>query len=115
MPLTATHSALSDVGRRRSHNEDRYCTDPTLGLFVVCDGMGGSNAGEIASALAVETIHRHINAASQNAALPLIGPGDPALSPSGNRLASAIREANRAIYHDATRRPEWARPSSRCC
>lgn len=108
MPLTATHSALSDVGRRRSHNEDRYCTDPTLGLFVVCDGMGGSNAGEIASALAVETIHRHINAASQNAALPLIGPGDPALSPSGNRLASAIREANRAIYHDATRRPEWA-------
>lgn len=66
MPLTATHSALSDVGRRRSHNEDRFCTDPTLGLFVVCDGMGGSNAGEIASALAVETIHRHINAASQN-------------------------------------------------
>jgi len=108
MPLAATHSALSDVGRRRSHNEDRYCTDPTLGLFVVCDGMGGSNAGEIASALAVETIHRHINEASQNPALPLIGPGDPALSPSGNRLSSAIRLANRAIYCDATRRPEWA-------
>ena len=66
------------------------------------------SAGEIASALAVETIHRHINAASQNLALSLIGPSDPALSPSGNRLASAIREANQAIYREAKQRPEWA-------
>lgn len=108
MPLAVTHSALSDVGRRRLHNEDRYCTDTTLGLFVVCDGMGGSNAGEIASALAVETIHRHINEASQNPALPLTGPAAPNISPSGNRLVSAVREANRAIYRDAKSRPEWA-------
>ena len=34
--------------------------DPSLGLYVVCDGMGGSNAGELAGALAVETIHAHL-------------------------------------------------------
>src|SRR3990167_1761929 len=100
MPLAVTHSALSDVGRRRSHNEDRYCTDTTLGLFIVCDGMGGSNAGEIASALAVETIHRHINEYSQNPALPLIGQTDPTIARSGNRLVSAIREANRVIHRE---------------
>ena len=108
MPLAITHSALSDVGRRRSHNEDRYCTDTTLGLFIVCDGMGGSKAGEVASALAVETIHQHINKASQHYDLPLIGPTNPNVSSSTNRLASALREANHAIYNQANRTPEWA-------
>lgn len=108
MPLAVTHSALSDVGRRRSHNEDRYCTDSTLGLFIVCDGMGGSKAGEIASGLAVETIHRHINEASQNPAFPLIGSSDPAISFSGNRLLSAIRDANRTIHREGRRNQDWA-------
>lgn len=108
MPLAVTHSALSDIGHRRSHNEDRYCTDSTLGLFLVCDGIGGSKAGEIASGLAVETIHRHLNEASLNPAFPLIGPSDPAISPSGNRLLSAIRDANRAIHREGRRNPDWA-------
>ncbi|SPP66799.1 Stp1/IreP family PP2C-type Ser/Thr phosphatase [Nitrospira lenta] len=108
MPLAVTHSALSDIGRRRSHNEDRCCTDTTLGLFLVCDGMGGSKAGEIASGLAVETIHRHINEASQNAAFPMIGQSDPTISPSGNRLLSAICDANRVIHREGHKNPDWA-------
>ena len=108
MPLAVTHSALSDVGRRRSHNEDRYCTDTSLGLFIVCDGMGGSKAGEIASGLAVETIHRHINEVSQNPAFPLIGQPDPTISLTGNRLLSAIRDANRVIHREGRRNLDWA-------
>ncbi len=107
MPLAITHSALSDIGRRRSGNEDRYCTDTTLGLFIVCDGMGGTKAGEIASGLAVEIIHRHINEASQNFAFPLIGQSDPAVSLSGNRLLSAIRDANRTIHREGSRNQDW--------
>jgi PPM family protein phosphatase len=52
--------ALTDVGRTREHNEDNYLVDKKLGLFVVCDGMGGHAAGEVASALAVRTIHEEI-------------------------------------------------------
>ena len=52
--------ALTDVGRTREHNEDNYLVDKKLGLFVVCDGMGGHAAGEVASALAVRTIHDEI-------------------------------------------------------
>lgn len=108
MPLAVTHSALSDIGRKRTRNEDRYCADATLGLFVVCDGMGGHRAGDIASALAVETVHRHINEASQRPSLPLIGRTDPGLSPPSNRLASALCEANRVLHREGSRKQDWA-------
>ena len=47
-------AALTDTGVRRTANEDSYCVREDLGLFVVADGMGGHNAGNIASQLAVD-------------------------------------------------------------
>lgn len=107
MALTCVHDALSDVGRKRFHNEDCYGADPALGLYIVCDGMGGGNAGEVASQLAVETIRNHLHAAALDPSLPLIGRCDPAVSPATNRLASAIRLANGAIYATAAGRADW--------
>src|SRR5687767_15165469 len=46
----------TDVGMKRSHNEDAFLADPDLGLFVVCDGVGGRARGEIASREAVDFI-----------------------------------------------------------
>lgn len=57
---TLQFSAATDVGRVRDHNEDNYLVDRKLGLFIVADGMGGHAAGEVASALAVRTIHEVI-------------------------------------------------------
>ena len=48
--------ALSDVGRKRAHNEDNFLVAENLGLFAVADGMGGHQAGEMASRLAIEKL-----------------------------------------------------------
>src|SRR5688500_16660689 len=53
-------AALTDVGKQRDHNEDNFLVDKKLGLFVVCDGMGGHAAGEVASAMTVRTLHEEV-------------------------------------------------------
>lgn len=50
----------TNVGRVRENNEDAMILDPALGLYVVLDGMGGASAGDVASQLARDVIHRHV-------------------------------------------------------
>ncbi|MBX3130698.1 MAG: cyclic nucleotide-binding domain-containing protein [Polyangiaceae bacterium] len=56
----AQFAALTDIGKKRDHNEDNFLVDQKLSLYVVCDGMGGHAAGEVASAMAVRTVHEEV-------------------------------------------------------
>ncbi len=51
---------ITDVGKKRDHNEDSFLVNSDLHLFLVADGMGGHNAGERASQISVETIEREL-------------------------------------------------------
>ncbi len=62
MPLNTEAFGLTDVGRKRQHNEDSMLVDSSLGLFIVADGMGGHAAGEVASNRATEVVRQHITA-----------------------------------------------------
>jgi protein phosphatase len=85
-------AGLSDVGLRRELNEDTYEFDLGLGLLVVADGMGGHEAGEIASSIAVETVVSCIDAASsrlhQTGEMPL----------AAAMVTDAVLDANRRIH-----------------
>lgn len=54
------YASGTDVGCKRNHNEDNFLVDADLGLWIVADGMGGHEAGEVASAIAVESIHEFV-------------------------------------------------------
>jgi serine/threonine protein phosphatase PrpC len=91
-------AAATDVGRKRSGNEDSYAVqvmDPSAGrpeatLLVVCDGMGGTNAGEVASRMTVDTLLRSFE--------------EDASADTGEALGRAIQAANTAVWeHNHTR------------
>lgn len=96
--MQVAFGARSDTGRARENNEDSFALAPELNLFVLSDGMGGLAAGEVASKLSSETVIGHCREAAVNPSLPLIGEHLDGLSTSSNRLASAIRTANRVVY-----------------
>jgi len=97
--------ARTDVGRVRSNNEDCYRLVPALNLFVLSDGMGGEAHGEVASALAVETIAVHCLETANNPSTPLLGEPRADLSDKTNRLASAVHLANHRIHEAALSDP----------
>lgn len=96
---------VSDVGRRRPHNEDSTLSDIAQGLVVLADGMGGYKAGEVASAIAVTTSYEHISAG-----LKKLKPGQTdkttGLTFESAIVKEAVIKANSNIYTSAQSDPE---------
>jgi protein phosphatase len=85
-------AGASDPGCVRNNNEDCFLILPSLGLYLVADGMGGAQAGEHASKLAAETVSELVAEANGNV--------DPRI------LVSAFEEANRRVIDQASRDPK---------
>jgi protein phosphatase len=97
---------VTDVGRVRTNNEDCFRIVTPLHLFVLSDGMGGEAHGEVASALAVETVVQHCVDGENNTAVTLYGEQQPGWSDKTQRLSSAVHLANKKIFESAHEHPE---------
>lgn len=91
-------SSLCDPGRVRAENEDCLATRPELGLAVLADGMGGHQAGEVASRMAVDLITEYVAHAR------IGGRQEP---DRRQTLTEAIEKANTAVYQSAQIRPDY--------
>jgi protein phosphatase len=87
-------------------NQDHLGWWPELGLYVVADGMGGHNAGEVASHLAVETIHGFIAESAKTADITWPFGLEVKNSIDANRLVTAVRLANQKIYSEGSKAAE---------
>ncbi len=94
MPVTQRFQSagLTDPGRKRSNNEDRFYADADHGIFIVADGMGGEAAGETAAELAVNVMRARLERDA----------GTPA-----ERMREAIALANNEIFQAAQKNPAW--------
>jgi protein phosphatase len=100
------HVEVTDVGKVRDHNEDALGTAPDIGLWVLADGMGGYNAGEVASGIAVKTVTDMVTQAckrpeKRNAIEPGTGYMRQTIA-----LRDAVYRANKVIHQTAQSQPQ---------
>jgi serine/threonine protein phosphatase PrpC len=92
----------TDIGLVRKNNEDNFGYDLRHGIFVVCDGMGGQQAGELASKIGVDTVLDYFRQDASHVA-PVGGAGFEGVSQRAVGLANAIQLANQIIHESGAR------------
>jgi PPM family protein phosphatase len=93
-------SGKTDKGRKRQNNEDTFVIDPDLGLMIVADGMGGHNAGEVASNLAANLCVDQLKRALKTGHVPVFHhvPPNPKLDSRSLLLGDCIKFSNQAVF-----------------
>jgi serine/threonine protein phosphatase PrpC len=106
--LKVTSAGLTDVGRKRNHNEDSFLVDDELQLYVVADGMGGHAGGGTASRIAVETIDRELRKIRDAKDSPFHVACNLQESPLPEAIRTAVERACFNIFTTAQEDPRLA-------
>jgi len=102
-PLRIEVAGQTDVGRKRTHNEDNFSIMAEFGLYVVADGMGGHASGEIASKMAVDTLQEFFAATADDPERTWPYKMDRSKGYEENRLVTGIKLCNLRIFEAAQR------------
>jgi protein phosphatase len=96
-------AGTTDVGRKRTHNEDNFALVEGEHLYLVADGMGGHSSGEVASQMAINTMSEFFQATSADPEATWPYKMDKTRGYEENRLVTGIKLANRRIFEAAQR------------
>lgn len=96
-----SHAGASDVGRKRTHNEDAFLLLPEESLYCVADGMGGHASGEVAARIAVEEMAEFFRLTGRDEDATWPYRLDPQRTYDENRLITGVRLANLRIHERA--------------
>ena len=100
-------ASCTDPGMVRSHNEDSIASDPANGLVVLADGMGGYNAGEVASGMATTVITTEIQQLLAKVQ-PFQIDEETKQAVAGRMIRDQVLKANTSIYQAAQSQPQYA-------
>ncbi len=106
--MRVVSAGLTDIGRKRNHNEDSYLIDDELQLYVVADGMGGHAGGGTASRMAVDTIDRELRSSRVAKDDPFLKSAILQESPLPEIIRLAVERACISIFNAAQEDPRLA-------
>lgn len=112
--MQITSCGMTDVGVKRTNNEDNYLINDELSLFVVCDGMGGHVGGEFASAIAVNTVEEVLTSMEFQPEDLEVEEADNPIEVTREKLRYAVRLAGKRIFEKALEEPEYKGMGTTC-
>jgi len=99
---------LSDTGCVRPENEDRILSDPSVGFYAVCDGMGGHQRGDVAAEIAISAMGHYAKASADRFDVSWPFGYKYELSIEANRMVTGIKLANHQVWRRAEQELEYA-------